>query len=161
MKIFQIIFIAIIVLAMDQLSKWWILYPLDLWTIGSMEIIPGYVNFILAWNKGINFGLLASDSIVTQILLIAFPVIVSIGLLWWNLKSTHRLLGLGSAFIIGGALANALDRVIYGAVVDFLNVTAFGFRNPYSFNIADVAIFLGAAIIIIDIQFDDKDTKKS
>ncbi|MGH1350783.1 MAG: signal peptidase II [Methyloligellaceae bacterium] len=154
MRIFHIIFIAFIMFILDQLSKWAVLYHLDLLSTGRQEIIPGYVNFILAWNRGINFGLLASNSTYALIILIVFPIVVSIGLLWWNVKSSRYYLGLGSAFIIGGALANALDRVIYGAVVDFLNVTAFGIRNPYSFNIADVAIFLGAAIIILDIQFD-------
>ncbi len=160
MKFFHIIFIALIIFTLDQLSKWAVLYGLDLQTIRMLEILPGHINFILAWNRGINFGLFASNSVIVQTLLVVFPVVVSFGLLWWNIIAQRYLLGLGSAFIIGGALANALDRVIHGAVVDFLNVTAFGIHNPYSFNIADIAIFLGAAIIILDIHYDTNSAKK-
>lgn len=161
MKIISVGLFAVLVFVLDQLSKWYVLSVIKLDEIKSMEIIPGFVNFIMAWNRGINFGLFASDSLLSVVLLTAFPVLVSIGLVWWIIKSPRPLLCWGGALVIGGALGNALDRVLHGAVVDFLNVTAFGFHNPYSFNIADIAIFLGAALIILDMQFEPRKSEQS
>lgn len=132
----------------DQASKWAILKIADLETVRVIEVIPGFVNFKMAWNRGINFGLLESESSLAQVLLISFAVAVCAGLSWWIRRGAdfYRVLGVG--LLIGGALANALDRIVHGAVVDFLNVTAFGLHNPFSFNIADTWVFLGAGLIL-------------
>lgn len=148
--------LAAVALLVDQLSKWAILVPLDLPATGRMEVIPGFLNFVFVWNKGINFGLLASDSWVGQGIVIAIAIAVSAVLTWWNRGGGPLFRAGGSALMIGGALSNAVDRVVHGAVVDFLNVSVPGIHNPFSFNIADIWVFLGAALIIFGDWRDGK-----
>ena len=74
---------------------------------------------------------------------------ISLGLLWWIRKSTNGIRQFCVALIVGGALGNAADRVFFGAVADFLNISCCGVQNPFSFNVADIAIFLGAFALII------------
>jgi len=135
-------------LIMDQLSKWAVLVPLDLSGVGRMEVAPGFLNFVFVWNKGINFGLFASDSWVGQAVVITIAVVVSGVLTWWNRGGGMLLQAGGSALMIGGALSNAVDRIVHGAVVDFINVSVPGLHNPFSFNAADIWLFLGAALIV-------------
>ena len=140
--------IALVFLA-DQLSKWIVLMALDLPVRGDFAVIPGLLNFALAWNTGVNFGLLSSGSALAPFGLVTLSVLVSAGLLWWIREGAHVGRSLGVALIVGGALGNALDRLVHGAVVDFINVSGFGIDNPYSFNIADIWVFLGAALILV------------
>lgn len=141
--------IAVLALALDQLSKWLVLDRFDLAAVGIVELIPGVLSFVLAWNTGVNFGLMPAGSPLGRWVLVAIALGVGLGLSWWIRCSRDDLSRLGAGLIIGGGLANALDRITHGAVVDFLNVSAFGFRNPYSFNVADIWVFLGAAILIL------------
>lgn len=150
--------LAAVALVIDQLSKWAILLPLDLPAVGRMEVVPGFLNFVFVWNKGINFGLFASDSWVGQAVVISIAVAVSGALTWGNRGGGPMLRAGGSALMIGGALSNAVDRVVHGAVVDFLNVSVPGIHNPFSFNIADIWVFAGAALIIWgDARGDEKE----
>ena len=114
-----------------------------------MTVIPGFIYFKIAWNEGINFGLFANSSNIMRIFLIIISVLISIGILFWGSKQKSLIILLCSSAIIGGALGNVLDRLIYGAVADFLNITCCSIYNPYSFNIADISIFLGVIGIII------------
>ena len=109
----------------------------------------------MAWNKGINFGLFQGDSVLQAYLLTAISVVISIIFFIWlrNVKSfTMHIL---AALVVGGALGNAIDRLLYGAVADFINVTCCGFRNPYSFNLADVFIFIGLIGLLV-FKYDQK-----
>ena len=81
--------------------------------------------------------------------MVALSFVISFGLLWWIRKSKNAVRQISVALIIGGALGNALDRIIFGAVADFLNMSCCGVQNPFSFNLADVAIFLGAFVLIV------------
>ncbi len=144
--------IALIVAGLDQASKYLVLYGIDLATLGRIEVIPATLNFQLAWNRGINFGLLDSSSELMRFVWISVAVIIVFGLLWHAYRSTrewHEILAIG--LITGGALGNTMDRLLMGAVIDFLNVTCCGINNPYSFNVADTAIFTGAAIMILSV----------
>ena len=96
----------------------------------------------MAWNEGINFGLFASSSEIMRIILIIVSILICIGIFFWAIKQNSILSLIFSSAIIGGALGNVVDRIIYGAVADFLNITCCGVYNPYSFNIADISIFL-------------------
>ncbi len=82
------------------------------------------------------------------IILIVISILICIGILFWAIKQNSYLLLFYSSAIIGGALGNVVDRIIYGAVADFLNITCCGIYNPYSFNIADISIFFGVLGII-------------
>jgi signal peptidase II len=153
------LFSALFWFLLDQLSKTAILYWLNLAERGNVAVLPPYLNFRLGWNTGVNFGLFAGNGDTTRWVLIAVAVIVSGWVLWWAKTGLTRKLALLSAgAIVGGALANALDRVIYGAVVDFLNTTCCGLNNPYTFNLADVGIFAGAAGLLIFADAEKKTT---
>lgn len=150
--------IALAVVGLDQLSKVWILYGFELPARGSVQVLPIF-NLSMVWNRGVSFGLLAADGLVGRILLVSFSVLVAGFLVHW-LKTAERLvLGVGIALVLGGAVGNAVDRAIYGAVVDFLDFSGLGF--PWVFNIADSAISIGVAILVYDSFFAKEDPESS
>lgn len=143
------IFAALAVL-IDQGSKIFVLKSLDLATRGWVEVFPPYLNFQMAWNRGVNFGLFGDDGAATKWVLIALALVISAWVVRWVLKNNAPRLGLISAgLLVGGALGNVIDRLIFGAVVDFLNMSCCGIQNPYSFNIADVFVFAGAIGLVL------------
>lgn len=132
-------------LLIDQISKYVVVFGIDLRNQFELEVFPPYLNFRMAWNYGVNFGLFSGDSALQRWLLIAFAVVVSAAIAIWLRRTPLSRLGLISGgLLIGGALSNALDRAIYGAVADFLNMSCCGLDNPFAFNLADVSIFAGA-----------------
>ena len=135
--------------ALDQISKWWVLYQMDLLLLRAIEVWPPFLSFRMGWNTGINFGLLSSSADATRWFLVALAFVISAWLLAWSRRMEKRISMLAAGAIVGGAIANAFDRVVYGAVADFLNVTCCGFNNPYAFNPADIGIFLGAFGLLI------------
>ncbi|WP_179378945.1 signal peptidase II [Jannaschia marina] len=137
---------ALAAFGIDQLSKVLVVHLLDLQTRLVMEVLPPFLVFRMGWNEGINFGLLSGAG--ARWLLVAIAVAVSALLIRWARSFTRPLGFISAGLIVGGALANALDRVIYGAVADFLNMSCCGIQNPYAFNLADVFIFAGAAGLI-------------
>jgi len=129
----------------DQVSKFWVLWVVDLDRLGIVEVWPPFLTLRMAWNRGINFGLFAGDSPVARWILIALALLISAGVLWWirhEPGGTRQKIAAG--LLIGGALGNVVDRLLYGAVADFLNMSCCGIDNPYAFNIADIAVFAGA-----------------
>ncbi len=146
---------ALAVFLADQLTKYMVLNRLSLGRIGVIDVFPPWVKFTMAWNRGVNFGLFAGDSDVTRWILIVLSVVISIWLLIWARKLRSMAGQILAGLIIGGALGNVVDRLAYGAVADFLNVTCCGFRNPYAFNIADIAIFGGAfGLVLVSNKLD-------
>lgn len=141
---------AVGVFLADQLTKLVVVYLLDLKTIGSIDVIPPYLNFRMAWNRGVNFGLLANDTDVMRWVLIAVAVVISAWVvLWVRRHPQNRISYISAGCLVGGAMGNVIDRLLYGAVADFLNMSCCGFDNPYAFNIADIAIFAGAFGLIL------------
>ena len=135
------IWTAIWVLLSDQLTKFAVVRWMNLREMGEIDVFPPYLNFRMAWNRGINFGLFDTNRWV----LIALALAICIWVIVWISRQTHRRLAYFSAgLLIGGALGNIADRLIYGAVADFLNMSCCGFENPYSFNVSDIAVFAGA-----------------
>lgn len=142
--------IAALVLAADQASKWFVVAVLRLDERYFIEVIPGIFNLSMAWNRGINFGLFASDSDAMRWVLIVLALAIS-GWVWlwaWQQRE-NRLMQASAGFLVGGALGNVIDRLTWGAVADFINVTCCGIANPYAFNLADAAIFIGAIGLIL------------
>lgn len=134
--------IALVTFAVDRLSKWWIVDHLDLRHLGFIDAYPPYLNLIMAWNTGINFGIPLGGPWV----LIALSVAISAALVVWSWRRGAVALAAGCGLVVGGALGNAWDRAFYPeqAVADFINNSLPGFQNPFSYNIADIAIFAGA-----------------
>ncbi|PWE31642.1 signal peptidase II [Pararhodobacter marinus] len=141
---------SFLVLAVDQALKWLIVVGLNLREELLINIWPPYLTLTMAWNRGVNFGLFAADSVWLRAFLVILPVVVSVWVWRWVRKEgAHAGLQVAAGFLIGGALGNAIDRVVWGAVADFLNVTCCGIRNPWAFNVADIAIFVGAFGLIL------------
>ncbi len=134
----------------DQITKILVVFYLDLKNILFFEVIPPFLNFSMAWNFGINFGLFANDSGLQKWVLIALAVVVSLAVIYWVRREPITKIGrIGAGLLVGGALGNAFDRLIYGAVADFLNMSCCGINNPFAFNFADVEIFIGAFALAI------------
>ncbi len=148
---------AIAIFALDRLTKWWVVDHLNLREIGYMEVWPPFLNFAMAWNHGINFGLFNMGDSGRWVLIVLSLVIVA-AVLWWMREKTGWLMGLGVGAVVGGALGNVWDRMAEGAVADFLNMSCCGIQNPFAFNVADIAIFAGAAILVI---WGDRDVETS
>lgn len=140
---------AILVLVLDQLSKIAVVHWLDLKMRGSIEVLPPVLNFRMAWNEGINFGLFSGNGDVMRWGLIAIAIGISGAVFVWIAREEPgRWARMSAGVLIGGALGNVIDRVMYGAVADFLNMSCCGIHNPFAFNIADIAIFIGAIGLI-------------
>ena len=136
---------ALVIFLLDQAIKYWVVHVMDLATRLSIDVLPPVLNLRMAWNHGINFGLFAGDSEATRWILTAVALgIVGFVVVWMRRDPPGRA-GLASAgLLIGGALGNIIDRLLYGAVADFLNMSCCGITNPFAFNLADIAIFAGA-----------------
>jgi signal peptidase II len=137
---------AALTFALDQASKWIVVQWLDLINRGEIDVLPPFLQFRMAWNTGINFGLFATN----QWVLIAIALAISAWVLWWIWREKPgRLAQISAGLLVGGALGNVIDRIIYGAVADFLNMSCCGIENPFAFNVADVAIFAGAIGLVL------------
>ena len=142
--------VAFSVFVLDQASKYAVVHGLDLARVQAVDVWPPYVNFRMGWNYGINFGLLSDDSAVTRWALILLALIIS-GWVWvWSRREAHKpRVQVAAGLLVGGALGNVVDRIVYGAVADFLNMSCCGIANPYTFNVADIAIFAGAIGLVL------------
>ena len=160
MRLFWII--AVATFALDQLTKYGVLYGLDLLLLGEYDVFPPYLVFRMQWNYGINFGLFSGGSDVTRWILIAIALVISAWVIWWmrRERSNRKALVFGG-FLLGGALGNVIDRFAFGAVADFLNMSCCGIENPYAFNVADIAIFVGALGLVIFAGGDGRGGKPS
>ena len=136
--------IVLATLIIDQISKFYVVHFLNLKEKLAIDVISPFINFRMAWNKGINFGLFGYGGNIPRISLIILSIVICLALYWWVLSNKDSFIRVCVALIIGGALGNVIDRIIFGAVADFLNMSCCGFRNPFSFNFADIAIFIGA-----------------
>lgn len=143
---------AVAALVLDQASKLWLLNVYELGPRGTVQVTP-FFDLVLAWNTGISYGWFQDAGPVGQAVLLAFKAAAVIVLGIWMAKSGTRLATIGLGLIIGGAIGNAIDRLAYGAVVDFalFHVQIGGKTyNWYVFNLADVAIVAGVAALLYD-----------
>ena len=132
----------------DQATKWLVVHWLDLRTQMEIDVLPPWVNLRMAWNRGVNFGLLAD--IDMRWVLVALAIGISSFVVVWVLREGGgRLVQVSAGLLVGGAIGNVVDRVLYGAVADFLNMSCCGLENPWAFNVADIAVFLGAVGLVL------------
>jgi signal peptidase II len=144
--------VAVAAAAVDQAAKLWLLFAVDLPARGIVRLTP-FLDLVLTWNTGISYGLFRQQGPLWQAVLLALKAIAVV-LLWiWLSRTTSRLAALSLGLIIGGAIGNAIDRLVYGAVVDFvlfhINTASFSF-NWYVFNLADVAIVAGVIGLLFE-----------
>jgi len=158
---FQIgLLVAGVALILDQVSKIAFLYGAG-WidTLGQgpngirVEILP-FFDVVMVWNKGISYGLLQAESDFHRWILVLFAVGVTGFLVWWLRGIQDLRLAQAVGLIIGGAVGNVIDRVLYGAVADFFLLHAFGYEW-YVFNIADTAVVLGVVIMGLDLLISE------
>lgn len=141
---------ALIVFALDQASKYLVVHAMNLRVLGEIDVWPPFLNLRMAWNTGINFGLFSGYAEAMRWVLIALAVVIVGFVLVWVRRDPPGRFGLFSAgILVGGALGNVVDRIVYGAVADFLNMSCCGFENPYAFNVADIAVFAGAIGLVL------------
>ena len=137
--------IATIILLLDQLSKWSALSNLQL---GVPEPVLPFMNWLLLLNPGAAFSFLAQGSGWQRWFFTIVGLVACVYIVWLLRKSqSDKLLCVALSLILGGALGNVLDRIMYGAVVDFIDLHYANWHWP-AFNIADSAICIGAALII-------------
>jgi len=137
---------------LDQASKLWLLFVVDLPARGIVRLTP-FLDLVLTWNTGISYGLFRQEGPLGQAALLALKA-VAVVLLWiWLARTASRLAAVSLGLIIGGAIGNAIDRFAYGAVADFVlfHVTTANFSfNWYVFNLADVAIVAGVIGLLLE-----------
>jgi signal peptidase II len=155
---------ALIVILLDQLTKAWIMGGLDLREMGHIQVLPPLFNLTWVENRGVSFGLFGDGS--ARWMLSAFSIAVAGILGWWALRADRRLLITAIGLIMGGALGNVIDRIRFGYVVDFLDVSgphlflgSMKINFPWIFNIADSAICIGVVLLIIDSVRAEKEAK--
>jgi signal peptidase II len=147
--------LAAVILVADQVTKWLILEVLELPEVGQIHVLAlGPVGFDLTmvWNRGVTFGLLAGDAAWTQIALGALALAIAGFLMRWMSRAENRTTALALGAVVGGAVGNVIDRLRFGAVVDFVDWHAFGW-HWYVFNVADAAIVLGVTALVLDALF--------
>lgn len=150
--------VALAAALLDRASKWLLL---DYWPvpIGGVEVTP-FLNLVMAWNRGVSFGLLDRDWPGLPWLLSGLAVAIIVALIVWLHRVESRRLAAAIGLIVGGAVSNVLDRLLFGAVADFLDFHVAGFHWP-AFNVADTCIVAGVAILLLDALFAGRESAKN
>ena len=143
--------VAGLTLIADQVHKAWMLYVYDIGAKGTVRLAP-FFDLILVWNQGVSYGLFQQQSSLGRWALILFASASALALVVWLSRITPLLSATCIGLIIGGAIGNAIDRILYGAVADFFSLHAFGFEW-YVFNIADTAIVAGVVGLLYESVF--------
>ncbi len=141
--------IALAVVVADQLTKHLVMASIPL--RGGFELIPGFVNLVHARNPGAAFGFLSQSAAAWRwILFVVISVGAAAAILWlvFSTRETECSLLIGYALFFGGALGNLVDRIVYGEVIDFLDVYVHGWHWP-AFNVADSALCVGTAVFFL------------
>ena len=139
---------ALLVLALDQASKWWILRVLDLPALRQVRVLPG-LDLTMVWNQGVTFGLFQQDTAWGPWVLAGVALVVAALLCVWMQRADRRITALALGAIAGGAVGNVLDRLRFGAVEDFIHLHAGGY-SWYVFNVADSAVVCGVAALVLE-----------
>ena len=141
---------------LDQVTKITIVHWMGLISKGTIDVWPGLIQFRMAWNTGINFGLLSGNGDLGRWFLVVLSLIICTFVLYWIRGEKGLFVLISGGFVIGGALGNLIDRILYGGVADFLNITCCGIQNPYAFNVADITIFIGIFGMVLFSSDNDK-----
>lgn len=153
----RIFFVALvpIILVLDQWSKWIVLNTPQFNALGCLDgtqrcgqiEISSIFDFTMVWNRGVSFGIGQSEGLMRWALVV-ITVMIAIGFAIWLFRAARSLTALALALVVGGAIGNVIDRVRFGAVVDFFDFS--GIYFIWVFNVADAAISVGAVLLFID-----------
>ncbi|MES2120399.1 MAG: signal peptidase II [Pseudomonadota bacterium] len=149
--------VAILVLALDQFSKWFVTGPLGVDQLGDQLYLTSFFQFTFTKNEGISLGLLNATTETGRWALVALTSAIAIGVAWWMGREKNLLDRIALGMVLGGALGNILDRSRHGYVVDWADLH-FGTVRPFLiFNIGDGAISVGVAILLLRAFLTRKD----
>jgi signal peptidase II len=140
--------LAALVFGIDQTHKWWMIDVYGIASRAPVQVTP-FLDLVMVWNRGVSYGLFSTH---TQEWLIGLSLLITLFLWMWACKAAGAFTAAALALVIGGALANALDRALRGAVADFFYLHYQTF-NWYVFNLADVAIVAGVALLMYELLF--------
>jgi signal peptidase II len=140
--------VAALVFFLEQITKWIVLGPLDLRNVGLVEILP-FFDLRYTENHGISLGLFQATSDAMRWVLVALTSAIALGVGWWITREEKPGDQIALGMVLGGALGNILDRVRHGYVVDFADLHFGEFRPFFIFNVADAAISIGVAILLL------------
>ncbi|HEX7006354.1 MAG TPA: signal peptidase II [Alphaproteobacteria bacterium] len=149
--------IAIGVIVLDQLSKWYILSVVMV-PPRVIEVTP-FFNLVLTWNRGVSFGMFGGQDGVGAWLLSLVAIAIVVGLVFWLRRADRTSLAVALGLVIGGAIGNVIDRVRLGAVADFLDFHIAGYHWP-AFNLADSAITVGVVALVVPTLFGGRKLPK-
>lgn len=152
--------IALLVFAMDQLTKYWVTGPLGVNQLGDQLTLLPIFNFTYTENQGISLGLLNATNPVGRWMLVALTSAIAVGVAVWIGKEKNRIDQVALGMVLGGALGNILDRVRNGFVTDFLDLHFGEFRPFLVFNIGDAAISIAVVILLLRAFLTRKDDAK-
>jgi len=141
--------VALAIVVLDQVVKAGVLAYFSGPSVDPRPLTP-FLDLTLRLNRGISFSLFARDSAAGEAALLAVTLAATVLLAWWLIRTRTALPAIGLGLIIGGALGNAIDRLAHGAVIDYLDLHAFG-RHFFVFNVADAAINIGVVLLILDL----------
>lgn len=150
---FNFFIIILNIFLIDFFSKYFLLNFFELENKGRI-FVTRFLDLVLVYNPGISYGIFSNGGEIQRIFLIVLSVIIIAYLIYWIRSSTSKFLSFGLCLIIGGALGNMVDRIIYGKVVDFISLHVFDYYW-YVFNIADIAIVSGGLSVLM---FSTKDS---
>lgn len=148
-------YLMVLVALIDQLTKWWVL---DFFSQPPFRyfVTPNF-NLVLHFNKGMSFGLFSNGHDLMPYVFIVVAMLIMGFLVTWLLRAQNMVVVFGLGLVLGGAVGNVVDRLRFGAVVDFLDFHAFGYHWP-AFNVADSAIVGGVILLLIENLFWQKKT---
>lgn len=160
--------VAVLVAILDQLSKWSILAAFrppgvvetPFAALGRINALP-FLDFVLTWNRGVSFGISNNHGPYNALLFTLLAAVIGLFLVGWMGRTANRLVLLALGLVVGGAIGNVVDRLRFGAVVDFLYVHIGAFDWWPAFNVADSAICVGAGLLVFDSLFGKRDSNKN
>jgi signal peptidase II len=140
--------VALATLAIDQATKLWLLFGYDLPLREPVTLAP-VLDLMVVWNRGISYGLFQQYSEAGRWALVGVSIVAAVALSLWMARTASRFLAAALALLVGGATGNAIDRVVHGAVFDFIHFHV-GTWSWYVFNVADAAIVAGVVGLLYD-----------
>jgi signal peptidase II len=137
-----------VIFAADQITKLLVLHGLRL-DLGERRAVTPFLDLVLTYNRGISYGLLPQEGELGRWGLVALSFVAAALFAMWMVRAQSTVVALSLGLLVGGAVGNALDRMVYGAVVDFVSLHAFDWYW-YVFNLADAAIVAGVIGLLYD-----------